>query len=126
MLRDAQDISVTGTGEDFSSVLVSSGGASSESAPGCVALANKLRPTLGLGWYHIVTTRMLMFVCATDGVSVAAHDDGTDRANVEIIDSSVTMPAAVHGQRYCSISKSPMCRLQVIPYNIGPTGILGL
>jgi hypothetical protein len=115
MVQDNDD-SGNGAADDFKSVLVSSrGGLDGVESAGGAYLENKLRPTLGTGWYHTVTTRMLMMATHVSAPRQEDEDGDRDRDRER----------GTIGQRYFSISKSPMVRLQSIPYSIGPTGITG-
>ena len=104
------------TFECFTSVMVSSVDAGRGSTAGAVALEKRLCPTLGTGWYHVVTTRILMSAVATDWNSDSKTDAQYDEGSLSA--------GLVRAQRYCTIAKSPMCELRTIPYLIGPKGIM--
>lgn len=117
MVQDGPDRTEAGdfTAETFSSVMISSSGGGEECWPG-VRAEKRLRPTLGTGWYHVVTTRLIL------AASTRFHSDGGSRAPDDLAVSSG--PAWCVGQRYCSIAKSPMCRLFSVPYIIDAKGVV--
>lgn len=105
-----------GGGEDFKSALMSSRGYVEANMTGSGIVSN-LRPALGTGWYHTVTTRINLIAMSSCG-----PDDETEQkfgSSSEIYDPGAKMI----GQRYFCINKSPMVKLGMIPFSIGPTGI---
>lgn len=97
------------TGENFPSAMMNTEGVLQVGETAAASFEVLLRPALGLGWYHCVTTRILMSISTAPELR-ADSEDAVQFGSTRL-------------SRLFTIEKSPMCPQQKICFCIGSSGI---